>query len=40
MDPAEIILAWPNMWTHHNPCVAHARRIDDVLLDVLSDEYY
>ena len=35
-NPAEIILAWPNMWTNQNLCVAHARRIDDVLWG----EYY
>ena len=35
-NPAEIILAWPNMWTYKNLCVAHARCI----LDDLSDEHY
>ena len=35
-SPAEIILAWPNMRTYQNLCVAHARFVDDVLLD----EYY
>ena len=34
--PAEIILAWPNMCTYQNLCVAHARHIDDVS----SDEFY
>ena len=28
--PTEIILAWPNMKTYQNLCVAHAPRIDDV----------
>ena len=32
---AEIILVWLNMWTYENICVAHARRVGDVL----SDEY-
>ena len=32
-NPAEIILALPNMWTYQNLCVAHVRHIDDDLLD-------
>ena len=28
--PTEIILAWPNMLTCQNLCVAHARHIDDI----------
>ena len=35
-NQAEISLAWPNMWTYQNLCVAHARRVDNILLD----EYY
>ena len=32
LNPAEIILAWPNMWTNENLCVAHACRDDGFFL--------
>ena len=35
-NQAEIIQAWPNMWTYQKLCVAHARRFHNDL----SDEYY
>ena len=32
-NPAEIILAWSNIWTYENLCIAHARHTDYILSD-------